>query len=120
MKLLQFIFKALEKRKRIGRASGKTREDFVVIKAARLFGVVLDDAFAKSHLAVSGQNHFAVAAHAKHRRAVYLRRFSLAVHQAIIPREARFGELVGISVADQFPTTRLTNTHQGPSRRASW
>jgi hypothetical protein len=28
---------------------------------------------------------------------VYLRRFSLPVHQAIIPREARFSELVRIS-----------------------
>jgi hypothetical protein len=70
---------------------------------------VLDDAFAQRDLAVSGQNHFAVAAHAKHGRAVYLRRISLPVHQAIIPREARFGELVGTSgsgsVSDNATTT---------------
>jgi hypothetical protein len=53
---------------------------------------VFDDPFAQSHLAIGGKNHFVVATDAKHRGAAYLRRFSLAVHQAIIPREAQLGE----------------------------
>jgi hypothetical protein len=80
---------------------------------------VLDDAFAQRDLAVSGQNHFAVAAHAKHGRAVYLRRISLPVHHAIIPREPRFSELVSISgggsVSDDATNQELSRTESAGS-----
>ena len=83
---LQLVFEAREKRKRVGRAAGKSGEDLVVEKAARLFRVVLDHAFAHGDLAVGGEHDFVVLADAQNRGAVHLLAFLRRSHQAIILR----------------------------------
>jgi hypothetical protein len=93
MELLQLIFKTREERQGVCGTSGEACDDLVVVKAPRLLGIVLDHAFAESHLAVGGEHHFVVFPHAQNRRTVHRFTFSLHRHQVIIPLARRPGQL---------------------------
>ena len=61
--LLELGFEPREQRERIGRRSGKAREDVVVVKAADLARALLDDGVAERDLPVAGQHRAIVPAH---------------------------------------------------------
>src|ERR1700732_5222034 len=63
--LLELGLETAKKREGIGGGTGKASENLVLIESADLLRRMLDDAFAKSHLAISGENNAVVAAHAK-------------------------------------------------------
>ena len=59
--LLELRLKAAEQGEGVGRGTGESGDNLVVVQAADLFGRMLDDRLAKRDLAVAGENDVAIA-----------------------------------------------------------
>ena len=68
---LEFAFKTLEERQRVRRRTRKARQNFIAEQTPRFPGRMFHHVFPHRDLAVGGDHHFIVAAHAKNRRAMY-------------------------------------------------
>src|SRR3984893_11450488 len=88
MVLLQLVLEARKKRKRVRRATGESGDNLVVVEAPGLFRVVLNHAFAESHLPITRQRNFVVLADTQHRCAAYRSSLGPHGHPAIILRSA--------------------------------
>src|ERR1035438_1255754 len=71
VKLLELGFETREKCESIGRGTGKTGDNLVVIKTPELLGGALEDLGAEGDLPVAGHHYFAVSADTNHRRRPY-------------------------------------------------
>src|SRR5947209_6519226 len=65
VELLELGFEAGEEVEGVGGGAGESGEDLVLVEAADLLGVVLDDGFAHGDLSVGSHDDFAVAADAE-------------------------------------------------------
>ena len=75
--LFELGLETREQRKRVGRRTGKTREDAIVVEPPDFPGGLLDDRVAEGDLAVAGHHGLAVVAHSKHCRGMEHRRRDL-------------------------------------------
>jgi hypothetical protein len=83
---LQLPLEPLEQGKRVRRRPGKSRQNFFVEQPPRFSRRMLHDVFAHGDLAVRGDHHFVVAAHAQDRRPMYRRKILARWHPRIIAR----------------------------------
>ena len=86
VKFLQLVFEAPEERERVGGAAGESRDNFVVVEAARLLALCLITPSPSGDLAIGGEDDFIVFADAQNRGAVHLFAFVRYWHPTIIPR----------------------------------
>src|SRR5260370_10483859 len=83
-KLLKLPLEPFKKRNRVGRGTGKTSHNLVVVETPRLPRRVLHHVIAHGHLAIGDEYHLVVLAHAQHRSAMHQWAFLAIPHPLII------------------------------------